>query len=94
MPKQLKQLNIRSDKAHGLATALAKRMNLSTTKVVEKALLELYRKTPPGPPHDLTPEQKTDHDAFMALVREFQKYKLPGATSAHSDMYDENGLPI
>jgi len=30
----------------------------------------------------------------MALVREFQKYKLPGATSDHSDMYDENGLPI
>jgi hypothetical protein len=30
----------------------------------------------------------------MTLVREFQKHKLPGATSDHSDMYDENGLPI
>ncbi|HEX8662812.1 MAG TPA: type II toxin-antitoxin system VapB family antitoxin [Beijerinckiaceae bacterium] len=89
-----KQLNIRSDEAHRLATALAKRMNTSTTKVVETALLELDRKTPPGTPSKLTPEQQADHEAFMALVREFQKYKLPGATSDHSDMYDEHGLPI
>ena len=89
-----KQLNIRSDEAHRLATALAKRLNTSTTRVVEIALLEPDRKTPPGFPLELTPEQQADHEAFMALVREFQKYKLPGATSDHSDMYDENGLPI
>jgi hypothetical protein len=89
-----KQLNIRSDEAHRLAAALSRRMNTSTTKVVETALRELSRNTPPAPPPELTPEQEADHQAFMALVREFQKYKRRGATSDHSDMYDEAGLPI
>ncbi len=89
-----KQLNIRSDEAYRLATALAKRLNTSTTKVVEKALLELDRKVPSGGVLELTPEQRAEHEAFMEIVREFQKYKLPGATSDHSDMYDEHGLPL
>jgi antitoxin VapB len=88
-----KQLNIRSDEAHRLATSLAKRMRTSTTKVVEAALLELERKTPPPKPVELTPEQQADHEAFMAFVRELQQYKLPGATSDHRDLYDEDGLP-
>jgi antitoxin VapB len=89
-----KQLNIRSDEAHRLATDLAKRLNTTTTKIVETALLEFDRKMPPGDALELTPEQRAEHEAFMAIVREFQKHKLPGATSDHSDMYDENGLPI
>jgi len=89
-----KQLNIRSDEAHRLAAALAKRTNMSTTKVVEAALRELDRRTPPGSPLELTPEQEAEHQAFMALAREAAKHLLPGATSDHSDMYDEHGLPI
>lgn len=89
-----KQLNIRSNEAHRLATALAKRTNMSTTKVVEAALRELDRRTPPGSPLELTPEQEAEHQAFMALAREAAKHLLPGANSDHRDMYDEHGLPI
>jgi hypothetical protein len=87
-----KQLNIRSDEAHRLATALARRLHLSTTKVVETALFELDRKIP-NKGAELTLEQEEEHQKFMAMVREFQQYKLPGATSDHSDLYDEFGLP-
>jgi hypothetical protein len=31
---------------------------------------------------------------LRALAREGAKHKKPGATSDHSDMYDEFGLPI
>lgn len=89
-----KQLNIRSDEAHRLAAALAKRTNMSTTKVVETALRELDRRMPPGFPLELTPEQEADHQAFMALAREAAKHLLPGATSDHGDMYDDHGLPV
>jgi antitoxin VapB len=89
-----KQLNIRSDEAHRLASALARRLNTSTTKVVETALRELDRTAPPGSPPKLTSEQEAEHQAFMALVRESAKHFLPGATSDHGDMYDENGLPV
>lgn len=89
-----RQLNIRSDEAHRLATDLARRLNTTTTRVVEKALLELERIMPPGESTELTSEQRADHESFMAFVQEFQKYKRPGATSDHRDMYDEFGLPI
>jgi hypothetical protein len=87
-----KQLNIRSDEAHRLASALARRLNTSTTKVIETALRDLDRRTPTQGA-DLTPEQEEEHQRFMAVVREFQKVKLPGAISDHSDLYDEFGLP-
>ena len=41
---------------------------------------------------DLTPTQRADYEALRALAREAAKHKLPGATSDHSDMYDEFGL--
>lgn len=43
---------------------------------------------------DLTPERRVGYEALRALAREAAKHKLPGATSDHSDMYDDNGLPI
>ncbi len=88
-----KQLNVRSDAAHRLATQLSRRLNLSTTKVVEQALMELDRKVPEPAGGDLPPDQEADHRAFMELVRSVQRFKKPGATSDHSDLYDENGLP-
>jgi hypothetical protein len=42
----------------------------------------------------MTPAQQASYGALMALSREASKHKRPGATSDHSDMYDEFGLPI
>jgi hypothetical protein len=43
---------------------------------------------------DMTPTQRAEYEALMALAKEAAKHKRPGATSDHSDMYDEKGLPI
>ena len=42
---------------------------------------------------ELTPSQREEYEKLRALSRESAKQKLPGATSDHSDMYDEFGLP-
>ena len=42
---------------------------------------------------ELTAEQRATYEYLRALSRESAKRKLPGATSDHSDMYDEFGLP-
>ena len=88
-----RQLNVRSDEAYETAHAIARRTRLTTTEVVEKALRQLEAQTPVKD-EGMTPEQQKRFDALMALSQETAKYKLPGATSDHSDMYDENGLPI
>ena len=51
------------------------------------------RADPPGE-YDLTPERRSGYEALRALSRKAAKHKLPGATSDHSDMYDDDGLPI
>jgi hypothetical protein len=42
---------------------------------------------------ELTPSQREEYEKLRALSREAAKHKFPGATSDHSDMYDEFGLP-
>ncbi|AWN53150.1 hypothetical protein [Methylobacterium sp. 17Sr1-1] len=42
----------------------------------------------------LTPAQREEYDALRVLVKDVARYRLPGATSEHSDFYDENGLPV
>ena len=42
---------------------------------------------------ELTAAQRATYEYLRALSRESAKNKLPGATSDHSDMYDEVGLP-
>jgi antitoxin VapB len=87
-----RQLNIRSDEAYETATTLAKRLNTTTTDVVLRALRKLAgeQAAATGP---LTERQQRDYDALRAIVAEVARHKLPGATSDHSDMYDEFGLP-
>jgi hypothetical protein len=46
------------------------------------------------PVDEMTPTQRAGYEALRALSREAAKHKLPGATSDHRDMYDENGLPL
>ncbi|WP_157063910.1 hypothetical protein [Methylobacterium tarhaniae] len=42
----------------------------------------------------LTPTQQANYKALRALVQDVARHRLPGATSEHSDFYDENGLPV
>lgn len=77
------QLSIRSAKAKMLARALARRTGLSMNRLVEQAL-EHYD-------HELSAAQPID--AVWELAAEGRKTVAAGATSAHDDFYDENGLP-
>jgi hypothetical protein len=88
-----KQLNIRNDEAHSLACEIAREMGRSTTAIVTEALRE-YRDRH-LPQLEVPPEQAEENfRILMELAREAARHKRPGATSDHSDFYDENGLPI
>ena len=43
---------------------------------------------------EMTPPQRVTYEGLRELAREASKHKKRGATSDHSDMYDEYGLPI
>lgn len=89
-----RQLNIRSDKAYDTARELSREYGVTTTKIVEDALDE-YRARRSLPSRKVTKEEAAafvrEIETLIAAARPFRK---PGATSDHSDMYDENGLPI
>ena len=87
-----KQLNIRSDEAYRLAHAIAEDLDQPLAEVIVQALREYGAKLPKR--DEMTPVQRADFERFRALAREAAKHKQPGATSDHSDMYDEFGLPI
>ena len=88
-----RQLNVRSDAAYETAHAIARRTRMTTTQVVEKALNRLDEETPKTA-SVLSPERQAWIDRLRAISSEIAKHKRPGDTSDHSDMYDENGLPI
>lgn len=89
-----RQLNVRSDRAYEAANRLSRRLGVSTTEVVERALETLDRKTyRPTTYAELNDEERADVDRILAMAREVRKTLPPGVTSDHSDMYDENGLP-
>jgi hypothetical protein len=80
------QLSIRSAKAKELAHILARRTGMPMNKLVEQALehydTELRLK-------------KNSHpiDAVWDLAAEGRRTVPAGTTSAHDELYDENGLP-
>lgn len=88
-----RQLNIRSDEAYETAHQLAAHLGETTTKIVRDALDE-YAARNMLPSRNVTKEEAeaflTELDRLIEAARPFRK---PGATSDHSDMYDENGLP-
>lgn len=89
-----RQLNVRSDRAYDTASRLSRRLGISTTEVVLRALDTLDRKTYRAPTYaDLTDEQRADVDRILAMAKDVRRTLSPGVTSDHSDMYDENGLP-
>lgn len=80
------QLSIRSAKAKSLAKALARRTGLSMNRLVEEALARYDSDLRGGlHAHPL--------DAVWALAAEGRRGVPADATSAHDDLYDENGLP-
>ncbi|MET3615845.1 hypothetical protein ABID16_004192 [Rhizobium aquaticum] len=80
------QLSIRSSKARDLAHALARRTGQPINRLVEQAL-ERYD-------IELRSQNKAHPlDAVWELAAEGRRTVPPGTTSAHDDLYDENGLP-
>jgi hypothetical protein len=86
-----RQLSVRSEEAYRLAHAIAEETDKPVVQVVVDALREYGANLPRR--EGMTPAQRAERDALRALAREASKHKLPDATSDHSDMYDENGLP-
>ena len=93
------------DEALGLARELAERRGVSIDEAVVASLRASLRETWPDDRarpqpirvpslEELTPEQRADYEAMRALVRKAAAHRVPGATSDHSDLYDERGLPI
>ncbi len=72
---------------------MARQLNIRTDEAVETAKRLAGRVVSAGS-ENLTPEQAAAIQALCKLGEEAAKYKLPGATSDHSDMYDQNGLPL
>ena len=78
-------LNIKSEKAHELAKELARETGTTMTAAIEKALedqlMRIYR--------------HKERDARFNAIKDIVT-RLPsksGATSDHSDLYDDDGLP-
>ena len=91
MPQR--QLNIRSDEAAALAAALARRLGKTTTEVVVEALRSLELSVEPRDVDGLTADQRREHESFLDFVRSLRPHIVPGSTSEHGELYDENGLP-
>ena len=87
------QLNLRSDEAVRRAAALAKRLGMSPTQVVEEALRAYENNACPVDELGLTPEQRRRYDAITEAAWEIGKHVKPGMTFDDSWMYDETGLP-
>jgi hypothetical protein len=86
-----KQLSVRSDEAYRLAHTIAEATDQPIVQVIVSALRDYGEKLPRR--DGMTPTQRAERDALRALAREASKHKISGATSDHSDMYDEFGLP-
>jgi hypothetical protein len=90
------QFNIRSRKARALATEIAASKNMNLTQVVELALEQLKA-------HELTAQSSRQAAKDIAWARlkrmgeENRAYLIATGgklSSDHSELYDENGLPI
>jgi hypothetical protein len=87
-----RQLNVRSDEAYRLAHVIAEETGAPIADIVAKALRDYAAKLPKR--EGMTPAQRATYESLRDLARETARHKKPGATSDHSDMYDEFGLPI
>jgi antitoxin VapB len=83
------QLNLKDAVLVEEAKALAALFGSSTTEAVRRAVHDrLEAEQAAG-----EARKREKYERLMAFARESAKHAYPGATSDHSDMYDENGLP-
>lgn len=84
-------LIVHSDRAREMAETLAQRMGQSVSDAVERALEDKLATVPQRlEAAKLTPEEKVRRvNEILARTGPVP----PGATSDHSDLYDEDGLP-
>ena len=87
-----KRLIIEGDEVVDMAERMARRLGTTPDDVVVRLLRESEARSVAKA--SLTPAQRESYDALRALVKDVARYKQPGATSDHSDLYDENGLPV
>lgn len=84
------QLNIKDAETTAMVKELAALTGESQTEAVRQAVKEKLERTRQSKPKD----REEVYRRLMALSEESAKNKLPGATSDHSFLYDEDGLPI
>ena len=80
-------LNIKSERVHELARALSQATGKPMTAVIEEALQEKLVRV----------ERESQLPARIAWIEASLKElgpPAPGLTSDHSDLYDEDGLPV
>ena len=88
-----RQLNIRSDEAYQIAHDIADRLNITATDVIVRAL-RAYGSSMTLSRDGMTPTRRCRvRQLCTEIARKASRHKRPGATSDHSDMYDEYGLP-
>jgi len=88
-----RQLNIRSDEAADTARLLAEHLGATTTQVVVDAL-RVYSARMMAPSRKTTPEQvEKDWRQLRRMIKDANRGRPPGASSDHSDLYDEFGAP-
>jgi hypothetical protein len=87
-----RQLNIRSDEAYRLARRLAKKRGQTVTEVVTDAL---RAQDAPAKPKREVPRKQAEETfrRLMELSERTARAAQPGASSDHSYLYDEHGLP-
>ncbi|MES2713584.1 MAG: type II toxin-antitoxin system VapB family antitoxin [Pseudomonadota bacterium] len=83
------QLNIKDETLIAEAKELAALLGTSTTAALREAVHARLEREKAG----RAEERQRKFEALMAISREASKLFLPGSTSDHSDLYDENGLP-
>ncbi len=89
-----RQLNIRSDEACQTARQLAEHLGKTTTDVVIEALRD-YKARMLAPSAKTTREKaEADRKILKQFIAATKRNRKPGLTSDHSDLYDDDGLPI
>jgi antitoxin VapB len=83
------QLDIKDGRLVADAKALAELLGTSAAEAVRRAVQEKPARERIGRDE----EKRRRYEAIMAVSERASKLFPPGASSDHSDLYDENGLP-
>jgi antitoxin VapB len=84
------QMNIKDEALIAEAKALAELLGTTATDAVRRAVHDRLAQEQARREE----EKRRKFEAIMAIAKEASKLFPPGTTSDHSDLYDENGLPL